>query len=195
MTLLFNASPVLRFPGPDGTPKAVVFFMPAGFSWTHEDLQDAFDAIEAGKAEVLTEEQAREELEPRQTELKTDVRQRGKVFEVQVNGTTVLELSVKADGQSAAARARAAKSAIDAWGQAPLHANQLSIASRNGKVLIMAKGAPLVTVTQEDAKAAGVQDAKQLGTQWLGKLKQAAADAMSQGAALPGTGSGAGADG
>lgn len=195
MSLLFNDSPVLRFPGTDETPKVVVFFMPAGFSWTHEDLQDAFDAIEAGKAEVLTEEQAREELQPRQVEFKTEVHQRGEAFEVQVNGTAVLELSVKADDKSAAERAGAVKSSIEAWSKEPLHENQLSMASRNGKIVLLAKGKPLVAVTQEDAKAAGVKEAKQLGMEWLGNLKQAITDAPSEGAAQPATGSGAGADG
>lgn len=171
MTLLFEGSPVLRFPGPEGQSRVVVFSMPAGFSWTHEDLQDAFTAIDQGTLEVLTEEQARTALAPKQVDLRTAVRKEGNAAIVEINNSPVLKITAGAGDKTPMDRAKATQEAIDAWASQPIHPSQLSVVDLDGTISISAQGKPIIAVTKADAKAAGIEPAKQLAVEWLIALK------------------------
>lgn len=176
MGILFNDSPVLKFPGEDGKPKTVVFFMPAGFNWTHDDLKQAFAAMKTGDLEILTEEQARQELVPKPVEIHTHVRDVDGHGELQINGTPILTVKAEADGKTPIQRAQAAKAAIDEWTKDPVHPSQLSIAAKatgegKGGPTILAKDIKIIQITKQDAKDAGVETPKQLANEWLKPLK------------------------
>lgn len=177
MTLLFNGSPAVKFPGPDGVERTVVFFMPAGMSWTHEDLEAAFAAIKAGKLQILTEEEAQQEMAPKFVELKATTRQRGNAAEVLLNGKRVIEFKVKQGDKTTAQRATAANDALDRWTAEPLDASELSMAPKNEDYLIVAGGNLVVTVTPADAKAAKAKDSQELANNWLKELKKATTQA------------------
>ena len=199
MTILFNGSPVLRFPGPDGAPKTVVFSMPAGFSWELDDLKQAFAALKSHKLEMLTEEQARQELEPKAATLAASTRLAGKDTELQINDKPMFAIKAPAGGKTASQRAEAAKLAIDRWAKSPIHPSQLSLApaeAQAGKpastakaqqqdMLIQADGQVIIRITAADAKAAGAAGTQQLATTWLKALKDAASDAVAK-ASRPG---------
>lgn len=180
MALLFNGSPAVKFPGIDGVERTVVFFMPAGMSWTHEDLQEAFAAIKAGKLQILTEEEAQQEMAPKSVELKVTTRQRGSAADVLLNGKRVFELKAKQGDKTTAQRAAAAKDALDRWGAEPLDASELSMAPKNEDYLIVAGGNLVVTVTPADAKAAKAKNVQELANAWLKELKKATIQAPIQ---------------
>jgi len=174
MTLLFDGSPVCRFPGADGQPKTVVFAMPAGFQWTHDDLQEAFAALQAGKLETLSEEEAQREFAPQAVRLATAVRATGTSAELAVNGAPVLSVKVKAGGKTPAERAKAAKAAIDQWAVAPIHPSQLALVTKDTDISIQADAKEIIRVTPADAaeaQAASGKGQKELAREWLKAIK------------------------
>ena len=177
MTLLFDGSPALKFAGYDGVEKTVVFTMPAGFSWTHDDLQEAFAALKAGKAKILTEEEARQEMEPKSVKLTPTTRERGSAADVLVNGKRVIEYRAKTADKSPAQRAADAKAALETWASGPLNASELSVAPKNDSFVILAQSTLVTVVTPADAKAAGMATPKLLAAEWLKALKGAAIQA------------------
>jgi hypothetical protein len=195
MTVLFNGSPVLRFPGPDGQPKTVVFAMPAGFSWELDDLKAAFAVMKTGKLEILTEEQAREELAPQQVTLKVAVKTAGALTgermgkaEVQINGTPTFVISAPAAGKSPAQRAQAAQAALTKWAAAPIHPSQLSLLLVSEKeASLRANDQELIRVTAADVKAAAAEGTRQLANTWLKGIKEAVAGAVQQARQTPAT--------
>jgi hypothetical protein len=178
MTILFNGSPVVRIPGPDGEAKTVVYAMPEGFSWTHDDLKASFAAMKTGKLEILTEEEARAALAPKDVKLQAKVVTSGSAAELQINGTPVLTLKAQADGKSAAQRAQAAKAAIDEWGKKPIHPSQLSITMIDESASIQANEQEIIRVTAADVKAAGAAGQRQLANEWLKGISGAIAGAV-----------------
>ena len=171
MTLLFNDSPVLRFPEQDGKSKTVVFAMPAGFSWTHEDLEQAFSAMKDGKLEILSEEEAKREFAPQSIELETAVRKLDGAAEVQINGAPIFTVQAEAAGSAPSERAERARAAIEQWAQEPIHPSQLALVSADKETSIQAKGIEIIRVTQADAKAAKAKGPKQLANEWLKGIK------------------------
>jgi hypothetical protein len=184
MGILFNGSPALRFPDKDEQPKTVAFFMPAGFSWTHEDLQQAFSAMRAGKLEILTEDQAKRELAPKTAKIETTIHESGSDMELQINGTPVFTVRVPMAGMTPMRRAQAAKAALDKWAQSPIQPAELKIVAQTTSTSLMAGANEVIRVTPEDAKDAkkqgmsGVENSKQLAAEWLKSLKASVIDAM-----------------
>ena len=178
MTILFNGSPVVRFPGSDGQLKTVVFAMPAGFSWEHEDLKRAFACMKTGKIEILTEDQARRELAPQAVALEAKVVVAGDAAEVQLNGVPAFTLKAGAKGKSAAQRAQAAKDALDKWAQDPIHPSQLAIVMMKKEPSIQANEQEIIRVTAADVKAAGAEGPRQLANEWLKGISAAIAGAV-----------------
>lgn len=178
LTILFDGSPVVSFPEASGAQKTVSFFMPAGFSWTHEDLTAAFDALEAGTLKPLTEEEARSQMEPRSITLKATARAAGQAAEVLLNDKLALTIQVGDQGKTPLQRAKAIAAALNQWGTKPVHPSELSIATAAGETVLMAGGTRLTTVTEADAKAAGVAKAQGLAIVWINKIKDPVSEAM-----------------
>jgi hypothetical protein len=185
LTLLFNGSPAVKFPGADGALKTVTFFMPAGFNWTHDDLKEAFAAIKAGKLQSLSEEQANKETEPRAVSLKVTTHKSADGAEVLINGTPCLTLKTAAGGQSPAQRATIVQQGLQQWASSPLHPTELTVATAAGDTVLMARGYKLITVTEADARAAGLGLPKNLALQWLNGLKKPVVAAMPPADAAP----------
>lgn len=181
MGFLFNGSPVLRFPGEDGTPKTVAFLMPAGFGWTHEDLEEAFAALRAGTAEILTEEQARQELAPKPVTVTLDVREVEEHAEVQMNGNPLFMIKAHADGKTPLERAKIAQAALEAWTQEPVHPSQLTVARETDESFrIIARGNEVIQVTSEDVAAAGLDTPQELIEDWSAGIKAGIVQAVRQ---------------
>lgn len=185
LTILFDGSPVVRFPDASGAPKTVSFFMPAGFSWTHQDLTEAFAAIQAGTLKPLTEEEARSEMEPKPITLKVAVKAAGEGAEVLLNGASAFTIKVADKDQSPRQRADKVAAALTKWAAGPVHPSEISLATAAGEVVLMAGGARLLTVTEADAKAAGAGAVKDLAITWLDGLKKPVVAAMPTGDATP----------
>lgn len=178
MTILFNGSPVVSFPGKDGKPNTVIFTMPAGISWTHDDLQGAFAALHSKKLRILTEEEARRELAPKSVKLATKVVPAGKTAELQINGVPVLTIKAGDGDVTAVQRANAMKVALDAWAKEPVQPDDLKAAQDRDTTVLLAGKQRLIAVTEADAKAGGFTDPRQVAVDWLGKIKQSVGEAV-----------------
>jgi hypothetical protein len=183
MTLLFNGSPVCRFPGADGEPKTVVFAMPAGFSWTHDDLKEVFAALKAGKLETLTEEEARRELAPQQTRLETAIHTSKGGAEILLNGSPAFTITATANGKTPLERAKAAKATIDQWATSPIHPNQLTLVIKGSDISLQANEQEIIRVTPADAAKAQETSGKahrELASDWLKAIKGAVVEASKE---------------
>jgi hypothetical protein len=178
LTLLFNGSPAVKFPGADGVTRTVTFFMPAGLGWTHDDLKDVFAAIGAGTLQVLSEEQAQSELAPRPVKLKVTTRPVSGGTEVLINGTPAVTVKAGAEGQTPAQRAQALRAGLETWAASPLHPSELTVATAAGATILMAGSTKLATVTDADAKAAGQPQLRGVAIEWLNGLKKPVIAAM-----------------
>ncbi len=173
--LLFNGSPVVRFPDDSGRKQTVVFYYPAGFNWTHTDLRNAFAALESGEAEILSEEEAREALTPRQLEIDVAAEQIEDGAALVINGEKVITITETVDDMTPIERAEAAAEAIAAWASEPIHPTQMSMAEAAEGWSIMAKGEELIHAYPADAEAAGVTPGRKIAGQWFGAIKSAMA--------------------
>lgn len=184
MTILFNDSPVVKFPDAQNQTKVVAFFMPAGFSWTHEDLEQAFKAVKAGTLEILTEEQARRELTPKPLELKVSVQDLRGAARLEINQQPIFTVKAKAHGKTPLQRVTNAKSALEKWASTPIHVNQLSLVPHTSlkspldDISIMANDIEIIQVTKEDARQAGVKTTQSLARKWLKALKACVIEQM-----------------
>lgn len=179
MGFLFDGSPALRFPDDDGAPRTVAFLMPAGFGWTHEDLEQAFAALRAGTAEILTEEEARQELAPKPAVVELGVREVNGHAEVQMNGSPLFTIRAEADGKTPVERARAAQAALHTWTDQPVHPSQLSAARReDGTFRILAGGNEVIQVTDADVAAAGLDEPTELLEEWISSIKSGIVEAV-----------------
>jgi len=181
MSILFDGgsgpSPVLKFTDRDGKEKVVVFFMPAKLSWTHEDLEDAFQAMRTGDLQILTEEEAQQELSPTSVAITTRVRDLDGVGQLLINDTPVLMVEAGTDEASALERAQTARKAIDQWLEGPVHPSQLRLAPKDASILIMARDIEVLQVTQTDADKQGKPNYQQLAAAWQQAIKAPIAEA------------------
>lgn len=182
MAILFDSgdgpSPALRFPQDDGEKGTVVFFMPAGFSWTHDDLIAAFAALKNGQLEILTEDEARKELAPEPVDAKVRVRDIDGAGQVLLNETPLFTVKADSEDMGALERAQAAAAGIREWVEEPVHPSQLSLAPQDDSMKIFAGKSEIIEVTQADAKAAGVKQPKKLANEWLRAIKVSIIDAV-----------------
>lgn len=178
MAILFDngkgPSPALKFKGRDGKKKTHVFFMPAGFSWEHEDLEDAFAALKDGKLTILSEDEAKGELAAAQPiKIIATVKTTDKGAQVMVGDEPVLTVKAKAGEASAADRAETARKAITEWATKPVLPGDIQIAEEGAAVVLKAGHVEIITVTAEDAKQASAASPKELAMDWAGALKKA----------------------
>ncbi len=173
MTLLFDGSPAVRIPTDGGQKQTVVFYFPAGFSWTHDDLKQTFAAIDEGTAEILSEEEAQKVLAPKPIEMTVEVREVEDGAEVVMNDTAVFTITQEADGSTPKQRAEAAKTAIEEWTSGNVHPTQLTVMNAGQGWSVLANGKELVRVYAVDAEAAGVEPVRKYAAQWMSGIKEA----------------------
>jgi len=175
MGLLFDdgsgPSPALSFPNAAGEKQTTVFFMPAGFGWTHEDLEQAFVALRDGTLKILSEDEAQRELAPRPVEASCEVVETAGGAEVLIDLEKVFVVQVDADGKMPLERAETAKEAIDAWLSEPVHPSQLQVAATDDGATVLAKDKVVITVTKADADAAKMKNPAQLASKWVNSMK------------------------
>jgi len=176
MGILFDngsgPSPALKFKGRDGKEKTVVFFMPAGFSWTHEDLEDAFAALKAGQLTILSEDEAKKELAPHQIQVTVAIKDTNEGSQVLVADEPVFTVAADAGDATAPERATAAKEAIEKWVAKPVQPSDIRVVDRDGAVVLMGGALKIITVTDRDAQQADAESAKALALEWAGGLKK-----------------------
>lgn len=179
MGFLFDGSPVLRFPDEDGEPKTVAFLMPAGFGWSHDDLEEAFAALRAGTAEILSEEEARRELAPKPVIVEVGMREVNGHAEVLMNGNPLFMIHARADDKTPAQRAQDAQAALKAWTDEPVHPSQLTVARDDDDTFrIMAAGNEVIKVTADDVAAAGLDTPQDLIEEWVSSMKAGIVEAV-----------------
>ncbi len=172
LTLLFDGSPVIRIPGEDGEKRTVMFYYPAGFGWTLEDLEQTFAAIESGKAEFLSEEETRKVLAPLPIEMTVAVAETDEGVNVLMNGEVAFTIIQGAGDQTPLERAEAAKSALEAWTSGPVHPHQVRMAEKEDGWSVTGSGNELTHVYKVDAEAAGVASVRECASEWVRGIKQ-----------------------
>lgn len=182
MAILFDKgdgpSPALKFTGRDGEEKTIVFFMPAGFSWEHEDLEDAFKALKDGKLEILSEEEARKELDGKAAEITTSFKEDAGKGQVLIGEEVVITVVADAAGVKAIDRAKAAEKALAEWAKEPVHPSHVQVASKDKQATLKVGEATVIEVTAEDAKIAGAKGPKDLATQWAEAIRKSVVQAV-----------------
>lgn len=171
--LLFDGSPVVRIPDGEGGEETVVFYFPAGFSWTHDDLRRTFEAIEAGEADILSEEEARKALAPREVDIEVSVKETDEGAQIVLNGEPAFTITQTAGGQEPAERAEAAKESMDTWFAGPVHPTQLAVIDAEKGWSVVGEDTELVRVYPADAEAAQVEPGKKFAAQWMAGIKGA----------------------
>jgi hypothetical protein len=178
MTIQFDGNAAVAFPQ-GKTEKVVVFQMPAGFNWGHEDLMAAFMAAAMGTLRPATEQELKELMAPRQIELSVcaqevrDLAAQGKPYgQLIVGDQVVARVYGRAANQSPAQRCRAAQLALEKWLSKPVLPSDLSVAESANGWGLYANEDLILLATQEDAKAYGKGiTPRQLATLWLSGLR------------------------
>ncbi len=171
LTLLFDGSPVMRIPGEDGEKRTVTFYFPAGFGWTHEELEQTFAAIESGEAEILSEEEARKVLAPVAVEMTVAVKETDDGVDVLMNGEVAFTIAQGAGDQTPLERAEAAKSALEVWTSGPVHPHDVRLAEEEDGWSVTGSGDELAHVYKADAEAAGVASVRKCASEWVRGIK------------------------
>lgn len=186
MALLFDGSPVVRLPGDEGAEgRLITFYFPPGFGWSHEDLKDVFAAIDTGEAEILSEEEAKEALEPTQVALQVEVNQVDDAAQVLMNGEVAFTITEQAGGKTPMERAEAVRDGLVEWASEPVHPHQLSLQDADEGWVIFGRDIELAHVYPADAEAAGVEPGRKLASQWFTSIRRAIIAAADQGTEDP----------
>jgi hypothetical protein len=175
LTIEINSSPLVRFPV-SGKMKAVGFLMPAGFGWTHADLERAVAAGVAGQLSKATEAEVEADLPARQITASVSAGRatvNGRQYAtVAVNGRTVIYLyGVSSD---TIRRAQAAAKALKLWLAKPVRLSDLTVKQTRYGFGVFARGGLVATATTGDQRTLG-QDPATLAAGWVGGIKHALA--------------------
>ena len=177
MAILFDGSPAVKIPDEKEGARTVVFFMPAGLGWTHEDLKATFEALRDGKLQVLSPEEAKRELKPRKISLQVEIQDTDKGAQVAIDGVKAFVVQAGDQGRTARRRAEEFKRALEAWTVEPVHQSQLLLKPVEEGFRIQADQLVLIRVTQDDADKAGVELQK-LANKWFKRIKVRVVAAM-----------------
>lgn len=173
MTIEINGSPNVSFPV-NGVAKTVTLQMPAGFLWTHEDLQAAVAAALAGKLGTVSPEEAAAAQPATKVKAKATVgpgtREGKPVARVLINGKPTIVLLLPEGDKSPQQRAQAAADVLNAWFSKPLKPSDLEAKPTSGGWALTVNGQLVVTATKADAEAMGV-DPQKLADVWLGAVR------------------------
>ena len=167
MTLLFDGSPVIQIPDEAGGTRTVTFYFPVGFGWTHDDLRDAFAALDSGEAKILTEDEARKALAPREVDVTVATEETDEGANLLMNDQVVLTITEDGGGQTPIERADAAKAAIEDWTSEKVDPHQLKVLDADEGWTIMGRDTELIHVYPADAEAADVSPGKKLAAAWF----------------------------
>ncbi|NPV48904.1 MAG: hypothetical protein HPY69_18335 [Armatimonadetes bacterium] len=170
LTIALNGSPRVQFPV-GGEMREVTFQMPAGFQWTHDDLEAALQAGLNGTLRPLP-------LQPKQpasaaVTVKKILRANRVFYQVVVGSKPVLSLGAAHGSQSAIERARVASEVIKAWLARRGKASEVGTRQLSSGWGVTAGGRLVVTVTATDANLQN-STPKSLAGVWAANIKQVA---------------------
>lgn len=177
LTVELNGSSLVRFPY-QGKTVAIGFRMPAGFNWTHADLEHAVQAGVRGELKPATETEVAAGARPVKITASITtgrVSVRGVSYAaVLVNGNQALLIPVGNSPSAAAKRATAAAAALRTWLSHPVKLSSLTATSSTAGWKVLAAGKLVITATPNDAKALG-QTPQAVASGWVGSLNHALA--------------------
>ncbi len=179
MAIQFDGKAAVVFPR-GGADKVVVFQMPAGFNWVHEDLTAAFSALAAGSLRAATEEEVKDLMAPRLVELDVraqevrDVVTGGKAYGQLLVGDVVFARAyATVAGKSPAQRCKAAQLGLEAWLSKPILPSDLSVAqSSDGWGLYVGDQQVLLAAPEDATGQAKDLTPQVLASQWLKTLRR-----------------------
>lgn len=175
LTIELNGSPLVKYPAA-GKQRAVSFQMPAGFYWTHTDLQQAVAAGLEGKLQRATPAEVAAAAPARRLAAKavagSGTQGGRRVGTVKVNGTIVMYIPGPAS--EADKRARTAAAALNKWLAAPVKLSQLSLTPVTGGCKLLAAGKGVITATAADGRTYRLQP-RAVAEAWLSALTHALA--------------------
>lgn len=155
-TIEINGSPLARFPY-SGHTQIVAFRMPAGFQWTHADLEHAVQAGLRGELRPATEAEVAASARPVRLQatlssgLLTQNRQR--YAAVRINGRAALLVPVGGDAAVASRRAAGAASVLRSWLSKPVKLADLRVAQTASGWALQAAGKTVLVATAADGRA------------------------------------------
>ncbi len=187
MAIQFNGETAVTFPK-DGEETTAIFKMPAGFTWTHEDLRAAFAALANGTLRPATEQEIAELTAPRMIDL--DIRSQEvsdmvdghkRYGQLLINNEVVARLYGKLKGKSPAQRAKAAQLALEKWISQPVLPSDLSTAQGPDGWGVYAQEILVLVALPEDAARAGKDmTPEKLADKWLKAIRKHVAQAAAE---------------
>ena len=173
LTIELNGSSLVKFPYRRHLV-AVGFRMPAGFNWTHADLEHAVQAGVRGELRPATEADVAAAARPVKLNVAVTTgrtRARGvSCATVLLNGNQALLIPAGASASAAAKRASLAARALRQWLAKPVKPSALTVAPSAGGWKVLAGGSKIITATAQDGKAMG-QSPQAVAEMWLSGLK------------------------
>lgn len=164
MTIELNGMSMVKYPY-QGKTQVRAFRQPAGFIWSHADLEHAVQAGLTGQLAAATEaevEAAFVAAPVTNSVLVTNTRVQGKAQSlIKLNGFPVMRLY----GQDASTRANNVAQTLRAWLMGKYSRGALTIKQNGSGWAVMTGSTKLITATAADAKAAGTS-AKALAESW-----------------------------
>jgi hypothetical protein len=177
LTIEINGSPLVKFPY-QGKTVAVGFRMPAGFNWTHADLEHAVQAGLRGQLQRATEADLTASVRPVKLNASLSwgpVKAKGISYAaVLINGHQAVLIPAGKNRAAAGRRAAAAVATLRAWLAQPVNPSALTIAQSAAGWTVSAAGKPVVTATVADGRAYGRRP-QAVAETWLSGIKHALA--------------------
>jgi hypothetical protein len=171
-----------------GRETVAVFQMPAGFSWTHEDLRAAFASLAAGELRPATPQEIADLTAPRLVRLTVraqavrDVGGQGREYgQLLINDVVVARVYASYHGQSPAQRCKHAQAALEKWLAHPVLPSDLSVAEGPDGWGLYADEELVLVARPEDARAYGpAVTPKLLAAHWLTNVRPLVAEAVAK---------------
>jgi len=178
MTIQFNGHNAVTFPSGDRV-KTIVFEMPAGMNWSHDDLIGAFAALAAGTLRPATEEELKELTAPKLVHMRVvgqevhDVVGDGKPYaQLVINDRIIARVYGTLTGTGPSKRIKAAQLAVEKWLSQPVAPSDLSVAQSSSGWGLYAKEELILHALPEDAAAYGKNVSPQAVAEiWLKALR------------------------
>jgi hypothetical protein len=185
MTIELNGSPSVEYPAPakgeqPPATKTVTFQMPQGFTWTHEDLQEAVQAALAGKLKTVSAEAAAAAAPAKQIKtsvtVKTGTSDGKPAAEVLIGDKPAMVLQATVGGRSPAQRAAAAATALNTWLKSPAKPSDLASREVTSGWAVMAGEKTVAVAVAEDSGSAKAT-ARSVAEAWVIGLRHAVLEA------------------
>ena len=180
MALEINGNSTVTW-GSGEEERTVTFQYPAGFTWTHEDLQAAIAAARRGELRPGDAEKAQTvgllqaKVSGQSIRVGDGETETGQLL---INGAVVVEVTRNRGDLTPAHRVTAAADALTQTLQKPFKPSALSVGEVEDGWAVSADDKPVLVATQADAEAADT-DAEKLANQWAAAIREGLVKAAS----------------